>query len=93
MFCVVVSPVLSSCVPPVVAKLVLRLAATEPPEVHIHHFAPARDNCIVGNSCSCGVICLDRAFWLGPTDVDDGLAVGYFFLCHDEKHSKFGFGS
>jgi hypothetical protein len=36
-FGVVVSPVFRTCVP-VVTKLVLGSAATEPPEAHIHHF-------------------------------------------------------
>jgi hypothetical protein len=39
-FCVVVRPALGSCIP-VVLKLVLRCPATEPPEAHIHHLAPA----------------------------------------------------
>jgi hypothetical protein len=58
-FCVVVSPVLGSCIP-VVSKLVLRCPATEPPEVHIHHLALARDNSIVNNPSSCGV-----SVWIG----------------------------
>jgi hypothetical protein len=37
----------------------------EPPEAHIHHFALAQNNSIVGNSCSCGIVCLDMAFRLG----------------------------
>ncbi len=84
-FCVLVDQVLGFSVP-VVAKLVLRGAATEPPEL-------ARINSIVDNSSSCGVICLDRAFRLGPPHVDEGLEVGYHFLCCDEKCSKFGFSS
>ena len=67
-FCVVVHPVLGSCIP-VVSKLVLSCPATEPPEVHIHHFAPARDNSIVNNPSSSGVVCLDRAFGLGLSHV------------------------
>jgi hypothetical protein len=63
-FCVVVCPVLGSCIP-VVLKLVLRCLAIEPPEVHTHHLAPARDNSIVNNPSSCEVVCLDRAFWVG----------------------------
>jgi hypothetical protein len=90
MFCVVISPVLSSSVP-VVAKLVLRCTAREPLEAHIHHFSPARDISIVGNSFSCGVISLDRAFWLGPPHADEGLAMGYHFSCRDEMRSKFRF--
>ncbi len=91
-FCVVASPVLGSSIP-VEAKLVLRDKAMEPPEAHIHTFAPARNNSIVSNSSSFGVICLDRAFRLGPPHVNEGLAVGYHFLCCDEKCSKFRFGS
>jgi hypothetical protein len=82
-FCVVVCPVLGSCIP-VVVKLVLRCLATEPPEEHIHHFAPARDNSIVNNPSSCGVVCLNRAFGLGSSHVNEGLAVGNHFTCSDE---------
>ncbi len=91
-FCVVVRPVLGSYIP-VVSKLVLRCPAKEPPEVHIHHFAPARDNSIVNNPSSSGVVCLDRAFGLGPSHVNEGLAVGNHLVCSDESSSKFGFSS
>ena len=43
----VVGPVFGSSVP-VVAELVLRAPALEPPEAHIHHLDPAGDNCFVG---------------------------------------------
>jgi hypothetical protein len=82
-FCVVVRPVLGSCIP-VVSKLVLRCPEIEPPEAHIHHLAPARDNCIVNNPSSCGVICLDRAFGLGPSHISEGLAVGNHLACSDK---------
>ncbi len=74
-FCVVVGPVLGARVP-IVPELVLRCAATEPPEAHIHHFAPARHNGIINNSGCFGVVRLDWAFGLGPAHVDEGLAVG-----------------
>jgi hypothetical protein len=64
-FGVVASSVLGSSIP-LVAKLVLRGLAMEPPEVRIHHFASARKNSISGNSSSFGIVCLDRAFRLGP---------------------------
>jgi hypothetical protein len=48
---------------------------------------------MVGNSSSCGVTSLDRAFRLEPPHVDEGLAVGYPFSCRDKKCSKFIFGS
>jgi hypothetical protein len=44
-FCVVVVPVLGSSIP-IVSNLILRCAATEPPEALIHHLAPARNNSI-----------------------------------------------
>ncbi len=47
----VVGPVFEAGIP-VVAELVLRATALEPPEVHIHHLDPAEDNCFVGNTCS-----------------------------------------
>ena len=37
---------------PVVAELVLRATALEPPEAHIHHLDSAGDNCLVGNTSS-----------------------------------------
>ncbi len=82
-FCVVVRPVLGSCIA-VVSKLVLRCPATEPPEAHIHHLASARENSIVNNPSSCGVVCLDRAFRLGPSHVNEGLAVGNHLVCGDK---------
>jgi hypothetical protein len=91
-FCVVVRPVLESCVP-VVSKLVLRYPTTEPPEVHIHHLAPARDNSIVKNPASCGVVCLDRAFGLWPSHVNEGLVVGNHLACSDKESCKLGFSS
>ncbi len=42
-FGVVVSPFIGVRIP-VITKLVLGSAALEPPEVHIHHLGPARDN-------------------------------------------------
>ena len=59
---VVVGPVLCSRIP-VVTELVLGSAAPEPPNLHIHHFALAGNNCVVGHPSSCGVISLDRTFW------------------------------
>jgi hypothetical protein len=47
---VVVSPVFRTSVP-IISKSVLRSAATEPPEAHIHHFGPAGNNLFIGNTC------------------------------------------
>jgi hypothetical protein len=35
-----------------------------------------KGHCIVNNPSSSGVVCLDRAFGLGPSHVNKGLAVG-----------------
>ncbi len=83
-FGVVVSPVLGACIP-VISKLVLGCAETEPPKSHIHHLGLAGHNSLVGNSCSCRVIHLDRTFRLGPIHGDEGSTVGNHFTCHDEK--------
>jgi hypothetical protein len=83
MFSVVVGPVLETCIP-VITNLVLRYMATEPPEFHIHHIAPARNNSFIGSPSCCGVVSLDRTFRLGSTHVDKGLAVGNHLSCCDE---------
>jgi len=70
MFGVVISPVFGASVP-IITKLVLRCATMEPLELHIQHLAPACNNCFIGNTCGGRVICLDRAFWLGPTHVNE----------------------
>ncbi len=44
-----VNPVFRAGIP-VVMELVLGDVATEPPEVHIHHFGPAGNNCSIGNT-------------------------------------------
>jgi hypothetical protein len=49
-FGVVASPIFRARIP-VITKLVLGSVATEPPEVHIHHFGPAGNNCFIGNTC------------------------------------------
>ncbi len=91
-FCVVVSPVLGASIP-VASKLVLRGPAVEPPKRHIHHLAPTRNNSIVNNPCSCGVVGLDGALGLGPSHINQGLAVWNHFTCSDEEGSKFRCGS
>jgi hypothetical protein len=83
MFGVVVGPVFGACIP-VIMKLVLRCMAMEPSELHIHHFAPARNNSFIGNPRCSGVISLDRTFRLGPTHVNKVLVVGNHLSCCDE---------
>ncbi len=90
--CVVVSPVLGASIPEV-SKLVLRGSAVEPPKTHIHHLAPMRNNSVVNNPCSCGVVGLDGALGLGPSHINEGLAVWDHFTCSDEEGSKFRLGS
>jgi hypothetical protein len=83
MFGVVVCPLLGAYIP-VITKLVLRCMATELPEIHIHHFAPARNDSFIGNPHCSGVISLDRTFRLGLTHVNKGLAVGSHLSCCNE---------
>jgi hypothetical protein len=91
-FCVVVSPVLGASIP-VVSKLVLRGPAVEPPKMHIHHLASTRNNSVVNNPCSCGVVGLDGALGLRPSHINEGLAVWNHLACSDKEGSKFQFGS
>ncbi len=83
-FGVVVGPVLGACIP-VILKLILGCTAMEPPKLPIHHLGPTGHNSLVGNSCCCKVISLDRTFRSGSTHGNEGLAVGNHFTCHDEK--------
>ena len=87
---VVVGPVICSRIP-VVTELVLGSMAPKPPYLHIHHFAPAGNNCVVGHPNSCGVIRLDVDFWFGPAHVNQGLAMRYHLLCRYEECSQFSF--
>jgi hypothetical protein len=90
-FGVVVGSVLGACIP-VIKKLILGCATTEPPKLHIHHLGPAGHNSLVGNSSYCRVIHLDRTFRLGSTHGNEGLAVGNHFTCSDEKCCYLQFG-
>ena len=58
-FGVVVSPVLGACIP-VISKLILGCAATEPPKLHIHHLGPAGHNSLFGNFSCCRL-----SVWIG----------------------------
>ena len=87
-FGVIISPVFGTSIP-VVTKLVLRCAALKPPEAHIHHLGPAGHNRFVDNTDGCGVISLDRRFWLWPSHGNEGLPVGNHFSYSDEKSRKF----
>jgi hypothetical protein len=48
-FGLVVGPIFRASIP-VVKELVLGGTATEPPEVHIHHLAPERNNYCISNT-------------------------------------------
>jgi hypothetical protein len=83
-FGVVAGPVLGICIP-VILTLILGCVALEPPKLHTHHLGPAGHNSLVGNSCCCRVIHLDRTFRLGPTHGNEGLVVGNHFSFRDEE--------
>ena len=87
-FGVVVSPVFGACIP-VVAKLILRCMASQPPELHIYHLASFRDNGIVNNPRCCGVVCLDGGFGLRPSHVDESLAMWEYLTSCDKESGKF----
>ena len=89
-FSVVIGPVFRAGVP-IVSKLILGFTAAKPPKSHVHHFASLGNNSVVGNSCSSGVVSLDRRFGLGPAHVDQGLAMWDHFTSCDEQGSKLRF--
>ncbi len=61
--------------------------------MHIHHLAPTWNNSVVNNPCSFGVVGLDGALGLGPSCINEDLAVWNYFAYSDEEGSKFQFGS
>ncbi len=87
---VVVCPVVTTLIP-VVAELLLRLLAAEPPKAEIHGFGFLRDNGKVGDANSSGVVYLDGSAWLQPTHFNEGLSEGDHFLAGGVESTKFSF--
>jgi hypothetical protein len=90
-FGMVVCPIVTALIP-VVAELLLRFSAAEPPQAEVHGFGFLRDNGEVGDANGSGVIHLDWRAWLGPTHFDEGLMEGGHFLGGGVESTEFSFG-
>ncbi len=76
---VVVCPIVTAIIP-VVAELLLRFLAAEPPLTEVHGLGFMWDDGEIGDANGSGVICFDGCAWLWPTHFDEGLTEGDHFL-------------
>ena len=84
MLCTVVSQVLVSWCP-VVAEVLLGLAASEPPEAHVHGLEHFVHHGLVGDACGIGVVALNGRGGLRPAHFDEIVPEGYHGLGADEE--------
>ena len=80
----VISKVLVSWCP-VVAEVFLGVAASEPPETHVHGFEHLVHHGLVGHACGSGVVALNRRRGLRPAHLDESVPQGYHGLGADEE--------
>ena len=74
-----VSQVLVACVP-VVAEVLLGVAVSETPEVHVHGFEHLVHHGLVGEACGSGVVALSGRGGLRTADLDESVPGGYHGL-------------
>ena len=70
---------------PVVAEVFLGVAASEPPEAHVHGFEHLVHHGLVGDACGSGVVSLNVRGGLRPAHLDESFPEGYHGLGADEE--------
>ena len=70
---------------PVVAEVLLVVAASESPEAHVHGFEHLVHHGLVGDACGSGVVALNGRGGLRPAHIDDIFPEGYHGLGADEE--------
>ena len=80
----VVSQVLVSWCP-VVAEVFFRVAASEPPEAHVHGLEHFFHHVLVGDACGSGVVALNGRGRLRPAHLDESVTDGYHGLGADKE--------
>ena len=70
---------------PVVAEVFLGVAASDPPEAHVHGFEHLVHHGLVGDACGSGVFTLNGRGGLQPAHLDDRVTEGYHCLGTDEE--------
>ena len=72
-------------------ELILGGSATQPVKLHVHRFVMKRQDCVVSDAVSSGVISLKGIRWLRTTHFKECLEYGNHFLCSDKHGGKFVF--
>ena len=70
---------------PVVAEVFLGVAASKPPEAHVHGFEHLVHHGLVGDACGSGVVALNGRGGLRPAHLDESVPEEYHGLGADEK--------
>ena len=70
---------------PVVAEVFLGVAASEPPEAHVHGLEHFVHHGFVGDACGSRVVALNRRGGLRPAHYDESVPEGYHGLGADEE--------
>ena len=65
---------------PVVAEVLLGVAASEPPEAHVHGFEHLVQHGLVGDACGSGVVAFNGRGVLRPAQLDEIVPEGYHGL-------------
>ena len=76
---------------PVVAELVLVIAAADPPESHVHGLEHFIDHGIFGDTDGGIVFALNGRAGLRPAHFYESVSKGYYGFGADEKAQEFGF--
>ena len=80
---VVIQVLVSYC--PVVAEVFLGVAASEPPEAHVHGLENFVHQGLVGDACGGGVVALNGRGGLRQDHFDESVSEGYYVLGSDEE--------
>ena len=70
---------------PVVAEVFWGVAASEPPEAHVHGFEHLVHYGLVGDACGSGVVALNGRGVLRPAHLDESVPEGYHGLGADKE--------
>ena len=69
----------------VLAEVFLGVAASEPPEMHVHGFEHLVHHGLVGHACNSGVVALNGRRGLWPDHINESVPQGYHGLGTDEE--------
>ena len=70
---------------PVVAEVFLGVAASEPPEAHVHGLEHFFHHIVFGDACGSGVVALNGRGGMMPAHFNESVLEGYHGLGADEE--------